>query len=626
VNRTVSIRRALFGAAAVAFAWAAVIAWTGGFAVQLGAIRFSSRQPLQPILIAVAALLAALRLARVDGLGSALTQDREFFLSLAGWFERVYLRRAAVALAAVGIALDLYQWIGALPLWLDEEMIALNVRDRSFAHLGGPLWLEQSAPYGWLAIQRAALLLLGDSELAMRFVPLAFGVATVLAAVWIGRRWMRPTSALGFVLLCWIAQWLSHNRFEVKHYSADAFFGLWLPALAVWAIEADTARTRTRRALVWWATAAAAQWLSNGALLVAPGCAAVVVFGIWRRDGRRAAAVAAAAGVVWLVAFAGHYALMLRYTDHLRAYWSDRFPSPGVRGTLHSFASYLRPLANNPGGTRFWISLWVLAACGFAFGSAAMLGAAFATVPASAFVYAALGFVPLYDRFSLWIVPALYVGVLLLADRAGAAARVAWTRERWLGLALSIAILALIVRLGSNIVSRGTENLEIPHIRANHQLDDRAAVRWLMNQRRPSDVLVTTRLGWPALWWYGHMSIADESATGAPAISRHAAFQMMDPPTGAACQTQPVATAAGAGRRLLVYLGFPDVADGFEDLLRQTLTGVGVVTAYREFGDIGRAVVVDRDAPPERDVSAQWQPVKKPQLEGCIGIAPAQRW
>ena len=56
-----------------------------------------------------------------------------------------------VSIAAIGVFIVVYQWAAARPLWLDEEMIALNFRDRTFAGLGGRLWLDQSAPLGWLS-------------------------------------------------------------------------------------------------------------------------------------------------------------------------------------------------------------------------------------------------------------------------------------------------------------------------------------------------------------------------------------------------------------------------------------------------------------------------------------------
>ena len=126
---------------------------------------------------------------------------------------------SAFTIAAAAIVIDVYQWSNALPLWVDEETIALNVRDRSLRDLSGALWLGQSAPFGWLVLERMAMATIGTSEAAVRAVPLLFGIATVGAAAWVGRRWMGRVGAAVFVLLCWISPYLSHYRFEVKHYT-----------------------------------------------------------------------------------------------------------------------------------------------------------------------------------------------------------------------------------------------------------------------------------------------------------------------------------------------------------------------------------------------------------------------
>jgi hypothetical protein len=63
-------------------------------------------------------------------------------------------RLVPVLIACAGSAALLY-WLGrARPLWVDEEMLLLNVRDRRFTQLAGALWLDQSAPLGWLALER----------------------------------------------------------------------------------------------------------------------------------------------------------------------------------------------------------------------------------------------------------------------------------------------------------------------------------------------------------------------------------------------------------------------------------------------------------------------------------------
>ena len=159
---------------------------------------------------------------------------------------RRFLHPVAI-ITVLAIALDAAQWLRAAPLWADEEMVALNFRDRSFPDLPGPLWLGQAAPLGWLALQRATMLAFGTSELVLRLVPALSGVATVIVAAWFGGRWMTPAAGTLFVFICWIGQWMSHYRFELKHYSADAFAALLLPALAAWAAEErDTTAARVR--------------------------------------------------------------------------------------------------------------------------------------------------------------------------------------------------------------------------------------------------------------------------------------------------------------------------------------------------------------------------------------------
>src|SRR5262249_54083081 len=191
---------------------------------------------------------------------------------------------------AAGAVVLIVQWAGTRMFWLDEEMIAINLRDRTFAQLAGPLGLGQTAPYGWLAVQRFFLLVFGSSELALRFVPAAFGVGTLAAAIWVGRRFMTPVGGLALAFLCAAGQWLSFFALVLKHYSSAVFWGLLLPALAVWSVgPVDRRLVDQRRILVWWIVAACAHWLANGALFVAPACALVIVATAGRRTGPRGA-------------------------------------------------------------------------------------------------------------------------------------------------------------------------------------------------------------------------------------------------------------------------------------------------------------------------------------------------
>lgn len=542
-----------------------------------------------------------------------------------GW--RYYAFAPAVALAVFGAAVDIAQWLRAAPLWVDEEMIALNVRDRPFARLGGVLWLGQSAPWGWLVLQRAVLLLLGTSELALRLVPLIFGIGTLAAAAWIGHRWLSRTGAVVLVLICWIGQWMSHYRFELKHYSADVFWALLLPALAAWVVDAkDPSEARARqRLLIWWGAAAAGQFFSNGALLVTPACAVLLIVMIFRTHRLPGALRAALYGSTWILAFGLHYVISITYTHnnrYLRTYWAEAIPPEnlGLPGTIGWLAGRLIPLADNPGATTLGLGLWLCALAGLllAFNPRARrLAAMFATVPLSAAVLAGLGLVPLHERFSLWIVPALYVGVALLLDAGWRHSREAWRLRRPLRFLLAGIAGAAALAVSGDIVSTGRRNLELgAPSNSNHGLDDRSAVRWLMERRRPGDALLTTRLGWPAVWWYGGISLGRPAPRGRLPDGT-GMYELAHHHPGPVCGTMESLFADH--RRALVYVGFPDMPDGFYELTLHQLEPFARVVEAREFADRSRVALLEQAGGP-RDRRAQ------PLLPGCVGFGVARRW
>jgi hypothetical protein len=624
---------------AVAAAWAAGVALTGGFRFHLGSIRVSSRSVWNPVAIASLSALAvwalSARLGRRGSLREEWSRWKRLGSAAPAQFTRLQ-RYQNVALALmiglIVIGLDIYQWLGGLTFWLDEETIALNVRERSFTELGGSLWFGQSAPFGWLAMERVALLTLGNGEIAARLVPLLFAIATLAAALWIGRRWLGPAGAAVLMLLCAIGEWFSHYPSEVKHYTSDIFWALLLPALAVWAIEADVSE-RTRRTAIWWVAAAIGVWLANGAVLVTPACALFLLAVRWRREGKGAALEVALMGLLWLASFGGHYQVSGRATlasPYLRDYWGNEFPGAhlGLFGTVRWVLDRVEPLSINPGGTGLWVSLWVSAAAGLAWSARPALGLIFATVPISAFTFAGLRLIPLYERLSLWIVPALYVGVALIVDRAVRLGRDAYHRRRWTQLAIAALLAAAEIRLCTDIVRRGAENLKLEHAHGSKQgLDDRAAVRWLMVQREPGDAVVTTRYAWPAVWWYGDISIADEQTAAGRLPDGGAMYEARHVNADSACQQNPLREVLKGRRRLLVYAGFRDGPPGFDDLLLHSLEELGAVSAYREFAELSRAAVIDLGPRSEAVTPRFPGTADSPRgLGGCVGLRPATRW
>lgn len=531
-------------------------------------------------------------------------------------------------IAIAGAAIVLYQWMGVRPLWLDEEMIALNFRDRSFAGLGGQLWLDQSAPLGWLAAQRLILLVLGPSELALRAIPAIFGVATVFAAFFVGRRWMTTTGCAIFVLLCSLSQWVSFHAVELKPYSADMFWGLVLPALAVAAGAAATTDARKRGLAMWAMAAAICHWFSLGALLVLPACFVVLAVSERRdRDGMRRLAVAFA---VVTASFALHYLLAIRYTQgstSLQDFWQFAMAprGAGVVDSLRWLYGRLEPFAIKPGGTGLAASFWICVALGVAFAPARLLGLATGLVILSGFALAMARIMPLYERLSLWFVPALYLAIALIADRG-----VWWVRQRQptnssLKLAAACVIFVLVGTVCVDVVENGIQDIRLgrPH-ESNRATDDRGALAWLMQQREPGDVLITTHHALPAVWWYGRVPI---TAGGLAFPDGGRIFAAEHFPTPRACRGLELETAVDPRHKVLVYFGFVDTKPGFDDLLLEQLTRIGTVIALRHFPGASRAAVID---PAFRGGSNLfWEDAGKDTgtwLKGCVAVKPAHVW
>ncbi|HEY6360698.1 MAG TPA: hypothetical protein VIX63_06315, partial [Vicinamibacterales bacterium] len=615
-----------------------MLALTGGFVVTILSIRVSSRNPRNAVLIALLSGLAAWALpAPRDRRGI-----RETWIA---WNARIrklqsrwsWRRDAAAMIALVGIALEVHLWAISRPLWVDEEMIALNLRDRSLADLAGPLWLGQSAPYGWLALQRAILLTLGAGELALRLVPLLFGIATLLAAVWAGRRWAGPIGAPVLVLLCTFGRWISHYPNELKHYSADTFWGLALPALAIYSMEAESSTARMRRAVLWWAAASVGLWFANGALFAAPACALVLLIAIWRRAGGRAAMLFALAGGIWLASFSLHFIVALRHTvrsEFLRNFWMGGLP-PATAGWIETLSWLTRrfePVATDPVGTDLWVLLWLVAACGFALSVSRPLGVILAAMTVSAFPYAALRLVPLQARLALWIVPAVYMGIAIFCDSAVRFTRNALVRRRWTRLLLAGGMTFLGFSLCVDISRRGLEDYRHGRPRDDKQgLDDRAAVHWLMLQSRPGDAWMTTRLAMPAIWWYGGMPLTGADSAGGRDPNGGPIFEVGYSESESECRQHALDITIRGQRRVLVYSGFPDVPDGFDDLLLGRLAALGTLREHRRFAVIGRAAVFDLTLPATPDDVAalpplSWRRAPPPRLGGCVVARPAKRW
>jgi len=552
----------------------------------------------------------------------------------------VILRRVSrvpLVVALIGSAVLLYFTGTARPLWVDEEMLLLNVRDRGFLELAGPLWLDQTAPLGWLALERLMLLTLGRSEPALRLLPAGFGIATLATAAWIGRRWMGIVGATVFVALCATGQWLVFFTLELKHYSADLLGAVLIPALAAWALEDEAAFPdgASRRISRWWMAAALAQWFSNGALFVTPLCATVVAVCIVRRRDRRAIATMLIGGAVWAALFAANYAIVLRHAStnaYLREYWAFAFPpvAEGTSATLAWIGHWFTAFAVKPVGTGlpglFWLA-WVFG-IGYAIATRRAHGAMIATVPLAALALALLHVVPPFERVVLWTVPSMYAGIAYSADAVFGLLGFASGRLRLLKIAAGAVIAVVAFDVSGDIVRRGLRDLEYRPRSSNYGLDDRRSIRFLLANHRPGEAILTTHFGLVALWWYGKLSVSTADRTGRlPDGSPIFEIGYLPAEKCDGRQTQ-MAAALGDRARAAVYLAFRTnvLPVGFDELILHEAGRRWALDTYKKYEELSRIAIFDLKRAPGVATVEALDESQSTLPEGCVTVQPAKRW
>jgi hypothetical protein len=328
-------------------------------------------------------------------------------------------------------------------------------------------------------------------------------------------------------------------------------------------------------------------------------------------------------GLVWFVSFALHYVISLRHTAYLREYWASEFPptSAGVLQTIWWLVARLDQFAANAAGSSAGAVLWIVVILGFAWSARPALAIAYTGVTLSGFVLAALHVVPMFHRFSLWMVPALYIGIALLIDRATRSVHHGIRQRNWSIAAASTAVCCAAFVVCVGILKSGARrfqvNMDPPT--SKQGVDDRTAVRWLMRYRQPGDALISTPQGLPAIWWYGGISIAQDFTSA----GQHTAgtFEVMHQSQGDRCALPDLLK---GHHRALVYVGFPDMVRGFDDLLFAELERIGTITAYRDVTSLSRAAVVDLtgSAPNDEAYNRRRTPAS---VKGCVGGRPAVR-
>lgn len=232
--------------------------------------------------------------------------------------------RVLLAVVLLGSALRAYHYVRNPSMWHDEAAAVVNVLDKSFGELLGPLYWAEAAPPLFLWLSRAVVLTLGDGTYALRLVPFLASCGTLLLVAWLAWRVLPPVPAIVGTLLIACSDRLLWHACEAKPYAIDAFLAVGLLALHQvgkgWRLE--------WLLLVHMLCAPVLLWLSYPGAFLAGASLVVLLPEVWAA--RRVSAWLLYVG--WTLAvFGAFYALLIgparaQRCGPMEACWLNHFP------------------------------------------------------------------------------------------------------------------------------------------------------------------------------------------------------------------------------------------------------------------------------------------------------------
>ncbi len=418
-------------------------------------------------------------------------------------------RNATWGIVALSLALSIWHYANGRALWLDEAMVALNLKYMSWAEIFGKLSLDQFAPIGWLLAQKALLTLTGSYEYGLRALSLLAWVGSLL----IFRRLLMASCShlgaiIGLALFAFSAP-LVRYAVEVKPYELDVFV-----AVAVLALGHELVNGVGDRRKTWIVLSAlgvfAVLFTFGGVLALGPGVLAVIVrMARTRRwvDSLKLILMSA----VWLAGFAA--LIVALYLPQMQG----SALTEGGADAFFTRTSYA-PLPSSFGEV-IWYGDWAHSALKFAFHEAGWVAAAIVLalgvirlgMAGPEALIAAVGPVlvglvassahayPMFDRLMLFCLPGLLLAIVVAID---------WLIESPIPGRLAAVALAVSIAGGPVLWLAGQAHARPAF--ARHEV--RPALRELAAKIQPGDEIYVTNMTIPSYLQYREQAgLADRS-------------------------------------------------------------------------------------------------------------------
>lgn len=216
--------------------------------------------------------------------------------------------RLSWGIIAFGIVLRSAQFLFNPALYVDEGALALNIINRTFAGLFQPLDSNQAAPVGFLALEKIALLALGDSEYSLRLFPFLFSVASLFLFYQVARRSLSARAVPVAMTFFAVSGHVIYYAAQIKQYSSDVSITL---LIVLMGLDAASKELTARRAAYLAIAGAIVVWFSHPSVFVLAGVGTTLAIAALRKGDWSRLWKLSACYTIWVMSFAAFYLISL---------------------------------------------------------------------------------------------------------------------------------------------------------------------------------------------------------------------------------------------------------------------------------------------------------------------------
>jgi hypothetical protein len=229
-------------------------------------------------------------------------------------------------LVFLGLGLRTYHYARNPSMWHDEAALVLNVLDKDYGKLLGPLYFSEAAPPLFLWIEKAVVSVLGDSTYALRLVPFLASCAALILFASSAGRILQPGAFRWALVLFACSDHLLWHACEAKPYSLDVLCA----TLLIWLFVFTRGRSIEGRLFAYGLAAPAFVWLVYPGCFLAGGLLLALLPAVWR--GSSAAKIhylALAASILGAFALLAAGPAHAQRNDTILSCWESTFPPTG---------------------------------------------------------------------------------------------------------------------------------------------------------------------------------------------------------------------------------------------------------------------------------------------------------